>query len=209
MLKLPILKNYGRGPKLLHSPEFFVDVISYIYKAENEEKRDLANYDATRATLAHELIDSWHGCPGRNEDGTFDAEAFRDWITKAREKLSENKRGKIGDILIGHLLAFAPYGSDGAFPHEVIRDLIEEIANPDLEHGIEVQTFNNRGVVMKAMAEGGGQERAIADRYLDYAKKVGDQYPRTAAMLRRLADNYLSHARREDLNAELEQDLWR
>jgi len=44
---------------------------------------------------------------------------------------------------------------------------------------------------------------------MNYAKKVGDQHLRTAAMLRRLANNYLSHARREDLNAELEQDLWR
>jgi len=58
------------------------------------------------------------------------------------------------------------------------------------------------------MAEGSGQERAIADRYLNYARKVGDQHPRTP-VLRRLADNYLSHARKEGLNAELEQDLWR
>ena len=211
---MPILENYGRGPKLLHrelsrNPEFFVEVISYIYKAEDEEKRDLAEYDETRATLAHELLNSWRGCPGRNEDGNFDVEVFRDWITKAREKLSESKRGKIGDILIGHMLAFAPYGSDGAFPHKAVRDLIEEISSPNIEQGLETQIFNNRGVVTKAIAEGGGQERAIADRYSNYAKKVGDQYPRTAAMLRRLADNYLSQARREDLNAELEQDLWR
>jgi hypothetical protein len=211
---IPILENYGRGPKFLHrelsgNPEFFVEVISYIYKGEDEERIDLTEYDETRAALAHKLINSWRSCPGRNEDGTFNVEAFHDWITKAREKLSERKRSKIGDILIGHRLAFAPYGSDGAFPHEAVRDLIEEFANPKIENGIEIQIFNNRGVVSRAMAEGGGQERAIADRYLNYAKKVGDQHPRTAAMLRRIADNYLSHARREDLSAELEQDLWR
>jgi hypothetical protein len=211
---MPILKNYGRGPRLLHrelsrNPEFFVHVVSYIYKAENEEKRDLAGYDATRAILAHDLIDSWRDCPGRKEDGTFNVEVFREWVTKARENLSTSKRRKIGDILIGNILAFAPHGGDGAFPHEAVRDLIEEIASPELEHGIEVQIFNNRGVVTKAVAEGGNQERTIAERYLNYAKKVGDQHPRTAAIMRNLADSYLSHARREDLNAELEQDLWR
>jgi hypothetical protein len=211
---MPILKNYGRGPRLLHrelsrNPDFFVDVISYIYKAEDEEKINLTKYDETRISLAYDLIDSWHDCPGRNEDGTFDVEFFRNWVTNARVKLIEVKRGNIGDILIGHMLAFAPYGSDGAFPHEAVRDLLEEVSSPKIEQGLQTQIFNNRGVVMRAIAEGGGQERAIADRYLDYAKKIGDQHPRTAAMLRRLSDNYLSDARREDLTAELEQDLWR
>ncbi len=106
-------------------------------------------------------------------------------------------------------MAFAPFGNDGTFPHGAVRDLIEEIASTKLEHGIEIQTFNNRGVTTRAIAAGGGQERAIAERYSDYAKRVGDRHPRTAAMLRRMADSYLSDARRQDLNAELEQDLWR
>lgn len=212
---MPVLENYGRGPKLLHrelgrNPEFFVEVASYIYRAEDEENRDSSEYDETRANLAYKLIDSWRRCPGKsNEDGTFDAEFFHKWIIQAREKFREKNRAVIGDILIGHMLSFAPFGGDGAFPHEAVRDLIEEVANLKLEHAIEVQTFNNRGVTTRAIAAGGGQERAIAERYSDYSKKAGDRHPRTAAMLRRMADSYLSDARKEDLSAELEQDLWR
>jgi hypothetical protein len=213
---LPILENYGRGPKLLHkellrNAEFFVEVSSYIYRAENEEKEnnEANNNNETRATLAHKLLHNWRGCPGENEDGTFDMEHFRDWIHKSRTLFKEKGREKVGDMLIGERLAFAPYGSDGAFPLETVRDLIEELANKSLERNLEVQIFNNRGVTTKAMAEGGGQEKAIADRYLGYAKIVGEKHPRTSAMLRRIADNYFSHARREDLSAELEQDLWK
>lgn len=211
---LPILENYGRGPKLLHkelarNPEFFVEVNSYIYRAEDDkDKNQNIDFDETRANLANKLIHLWRDCPGRNDDGSFDEEHFREWVFKAKEFFEQKNRKKIGNILIGQRLAFAPYGCDGAFPHESVRDVIEELANSDLERNLEIQIFNNRGVTMRAIAEGGGQEKAIAETYLNYAKTVGHKHPRTAAMLRRIADNYTSHARREDLNAELEQDLW-
>ena len=139
----------------------------------------------------------------------FDEAHFRDWVFKAIEFFKEKDRKKVGYMLIGERLAFARYGSDGAFPHEAVRDLIEELANKNLERNLETQIFNNRGVTTRAIAEGGGQEKAIAERYLDYANKVGEKHPRTSAMLRRIANSYTSHARREDLSAELEQDLWR
>jgi hypothetical protein len=211
---MPILENYGRGPRLLHrelsrNPEFFVEVVSYIYRAEDEEHQETTEDSRTRAELSYKLLDSWRRCPGVSDDGTFDIASFRNWVVRAREKLHEHKRAVIGDQTIGHALAFAPFGSDGAYPHEAVRELIEELASPQIERGIEVQIFNNRGVVTRAIAEGGGQERQIAQRYMDYSKKVGGLYPRTSAMLRRIAEDYGSHAQREDITAELEEDLWR
>lgn len=211
---MPIMENYGRGPKLLHcelsrNPDFFVEVVSYVHTAEDGEPRETSDDHVTRARLSYKLLNSWRGCPGVIEGGTCDSNALRNWVIQAREKLHEQKRGVIGDQTIGHALAFAPFGSDGVFPHEAVRDLIEELASPEIERGIEIQIFNNRGVVTRAMAEGGGQERQIAQRYSDYSKKIGDRHPRTAAMLRRVAEDYYSHAQREDITAELEEDLWR
>ena len=74
---LPILENYGRGPKLLQkelsrNPEFFVEVSSYIFRAEKEKENKEANdYNETRASLAYKLISHWRSCPGNNEDGSF------------------------------------------------------------------------------------------------------------------------------------------
>lgn len=211
---MPVLENYGRGPKLLHrelsrNPDFFVEVVCNIYRADDGEPDATSEYEPAMVKLSYKLLDSWRSCPGVMEDGTFDTSAFRRWVIQAREKLQEQKRADIGDRYIGHALAFAPFGGDGAFPHEAVRDLIEELVNPKIERGIEVQIFNNRGVVTRALAEGGIQEQQIADRYSDYARKVGDRHHRTAAMLRRIAENYYAHARRQDARAELEQDLWR
>jgi hypothetical protein len=90
-----------------------------------------------------------------------------------------------------------------------VRDLIEELASEQLERGVEVGVFNSRGVFMKPPTEDGQQERQIAERYQRYANHLGDGWPRTGAMLRRIARRYTSDAHREDLNAELTEDLWR
>ncbi|MEK6337497.1 MAG: hypothetical protein AABM67_21450 [Acidobacteriota bacterium] len=211
---MPILENYGRGPTILHrelsrNPDFFVEVVSYVYRAEDEEPKAMTEASRTRGKLSYKLLNSWRGCPGKGEDGVFDADAMRDWIIQARQKLHDLKRAAIGDQNIGHVLAFAPFGSDGAYPHEAVRALIEELDSRQIERGIEVQIFNNRGVTTRAIAEGGAQERQIAERYRNYSRTVGGRYPRTSAMLRRIAENYDGDAKREDLSAELEEDLWR
>ncbi|HEY1296669.1 MAG TPA: hypothetical protein VGJ60_26620 [Chloroflexota bacterium] len=59
------------------------------------------------------------------------------------------------------------------------------------------------------MTEGGVQERALQTRYLTYAQQVNARWPRTAAMLRRLASTYREEARMEDERAEITEDHWR
>jgi hypothetical protein len=49
----------------------------------------------------------------------------------------------------------------------------------------------------------------LSERYKGYADVLNDEWPRTAAMLRRIADRYASDARREDVEAELREDFWR
>src|SRR5581483_9533057 len=103
----------------------------------------------------------------------------------------------------------APPGDDGAWPHQAVRDLIEEIASMDLERGIEVGRYNSRGGVWRSPYAGGEQERQIAAGYERDACTVAARWPRTAAMLRRMAKVYQADAAREDREAELRQDLER
>jgi len=90
-----------------------------------------------------------------------------------------------------------------------VREIIEQLSNQEIERGFEVRLFNNRGVTTRGLTDGGGQERALADKYSGYADQINDKYPRTAAMLRRIAESYQKEARREDISAELTEDFWR
>lgn len=110
--------------------------------------------------------------------------------------------------MIGKALSFSPKGPDEAWPDVAVRDLLEELENEGVERGIELAVYNNRGVVSRDLTEGGQQERRLVEAYMGYAGTLSDRWPRTSALLRRVAQGYESEARREDLEAELREDLW-
>jgi hypothetical protein len=208
-LLTPMLDHYGARPVVLHrelgrNPERFVELIKILFRSDDEN--EVREFDAQLHRSAWELSRSWRTCPGTLPDGTLDREALFAWVNKSRELLAESGRTGIGDKQIGEALAESPYGSDGAFPHEFVRELIEELENTDIERGFGVRVFTNRGVTMRSMSEGGKHERGIAERYEEFAKKC-DEHPRTAKMLRGISERYLADAKREDASAELTEDL--
>ena len=56
------------------------------------------------------------------------------------------------------------------------------------------------------MAEGGDQERDLAESYRQQAEALQTSHPRLANTLQTLADSYKTDAHREDINAELRKE---
>ena len=139
---------------------------------------------------------------------TVDGQVLRSWVFQVRGLAALCDRTTVADIHIGEILAFSPLDPDKAWPHTAVRELIEELRNPDTERGLSIQKFNNRGVTTRLPTDGGGQERVLVEKYVTWANQIRDQYPRTAAILRNMATTYSSQANREDLRAELTQDFW-
>ena len=111
-------------------------------------------------------------------------------------------RAKVGDESIGEALAAAPPDHDGSWPCQAVRDLLEELRNDDVDRGLQVKVFNNRGGTSRSLDEGGRQERELAEKYSASERQFLERWPRSAAIMRQLADTYESHARREDAEAE-------
>lgn len=65
---------------------------------------------------------------------------------------------------------------------------------------MEVQ--NQRGVSSRGLTDGGEQERGLVRKYREQADAFADKWPRTAAILRRLADGYEREARQQDEESE-------
>lgn len=208
---LPLLRNH-RGPKILHKaltndPELFAEVLKWPYRAEGEEPSEPTEEESIRARLGYELLQSWIQPPGVNEDGSVDSEQLRSWVRRARELTHANGRADVADHHIGQVLAHYPEGADGAWPHEALRELIEDLGSEEIEKGIIIGNYNSRGVVSRSIGEGGAQEWEISERYLDYARKLSDKWPRTARLMKKIADGYELDARREDKRSELDEDL--
>jgi alpha/beta superfamily hydrolase len=82
--------------------------------------------------------------------------------------------------------------------------LIEELAAEQIERGIAVCRFNQRGGFSKGLYDGGKQERGLANQYRNWADSARN-WPRTNALLRQIADGWDRDAARADSEAELDQ----
>jgi len=208
---IPLLEHQGEPValnKLLKaSPKFFVQVVCDVFHPASErgkERGEISDERRAKARFGYGILQSMRSLPGFSESAQ-DAGYLRDWIAQARDLAAEADRAVIADQQIGQMLAYAPTDAeDNAWPARPVRDVIEGFASDEIERGIFVSRFNMRGVSRKAVYEGGGQERGIAAQYRTWAE-ASVSWPRTRAMLRRIAEDWEQHAEQADIRAELDQ----
>lgn len=82
---------------------------------------------------------------------------------------------------------------------------METVDSEDIEHGIAVGCYNQRGITPRALGEGGAQERKLAEHYQGMANAFRDRWPRTSVLLRRMAHSYGHDADQEDRDVELRE----
>jgi hypothetical protein len=77
-----------------------------------------------------------------------------------------------------------------------------------MDRGVGIGVYDSRGVVTRDIGAGGVQERQLAQRYRQYASTLADAWPRTARVLKHIAEDYEADARSEDVRAELDEERW-
>jgi hypothetical protein len=102
------------------------------------------------------------------------------------------------DLTIGRVLAQWSAESDGVWPCVTVRDILEEIGTEEILRGLETALVNKHGSYSKSFTDGGQRERDIATHYLKHAKALEIEWPRVAATLRSVAQNFERFAARED-----------
>ncbi len=212
---LPLLQHSHRvAPVVLHrrmstAPSFFVEVISAVYRpAPDSGVVEPTPADAERAGAiarqAYELLRSWMIVPGL-DNGLIDATVLEEWVKDTRILCKNGGRLAVGDQHIGSVLAYAPADSAGIWPAVEVRELVEITRSKDLETGIFMGVHNRRGATMRGMTDGGAQERDLAKTYRGWSRNTALEWPRTSALLERIASSYENEARRHDEDAERNQ----
>jgi hypothetical protein len=196
---------------LAHSPDLFVEVVCAVYKprasdADDESAEPHASEEqdtdaVARAMNAHRLLSSWRRPPGSTPEGV-DEGAMNAWVDDAIERLDQVGRLEAGLTHIGHVLTYFPPGDDGVRPPQAVRDLIERVASTELDGGFYTEVLNSRGLTSRGPEDGGAQEEALVRKFRADAEALADDAPRTAVILRRIADSYEREGRRNDENAE-------
>ncbi|WP_435299721.1 helix-turn-helix domain-containing protein [Timonella sp. A28] len=187
---------------LSKDPTDFVNMVSAIFRAEGEPKRTPTPQEQAFARRAFSVLRRWRTLPGLADDGSIDADQLTEWVRAARLALADNGRASIGDEQIGQVLASSPVGSDGVWPAEAVREVIENVGNARIDTGLLIGKTNQRGVTSRDVFDGGDQERVLEQQYREMASKIATRWPRTARILRGIADSYQHEARRNDAEAE-------
>lgn len=205
-----LLDNH-RPPRALfaalrNDPHEFVSLVQRVFRGKDEPDRDLNEADTALAHHAWWILNHWDDLPGLNEDGSIDPSHLTQWVQTARLALAESDRADIGDEQIGQVLAASPTGTDGIWPAEPVRDIIEAIGSTSLESGLNVGRYNARGPTSRGIFDGGQQERELAQQYREWSKLTGGRWPRTARVLRMLAETYERDAARADTEAQVRAD---
>ena len=151
---------------------------------------------------AGQLLSGWRTLPGVRGNGTVDGEFLNRSVAESRQLLRAAHRVELGDLQIGKVLASSPSAPDGIWPCVEIRDLLEILQSAEVENGLWQRLHNDRGVTMRGMLDGGDQEFELATKYRKQADQFADRWPRTAAVLRGLAEDYEREARRYEEEAE-------
>lgn len=201
---------------LQKDPLTFSELIGLIYKSDDEKRQSINGDDNTEAKKkrqnlaqnARDVLYSWKLMPGVGEDGTVSAEILDGWVSAVRKRCSETGHVTCCDLEVAKMLSKSPIGEDGVWPHPAVRDLLERLRNRIIEKHIPISIFNSRGMTSRAVGEGGQQERELVEKYKGYANATKVKWPRTSAMLDSIANSYDRDAKREDIEADLDDFQW-
>ncbi|WP_179166300.1 helix-turn-helix domain-containing protein [Azospirillum agricola] len=207
-----VLQHSERPPKTLgkamaSNPGFFVQILCTVFRpAEDSGVADPEPADpeaaARIAKQAYSVLHDWARIPGSDDAGVIDGAALEVWVKEARRLCAQAGRGKIGDQQIGQILSAAPRREGESWPPEPVREIIEICRSRDVELGFQIGVYNRRGVTVRSPRDGGTQERALAQTYRADSRALALDWPRTAAILERIAESYERDAEREDQWAE-------
>ena len=195
------------------SPLSFVQVLALLFRRDDgrqdppEWRAEDAEKRAALGSAAYKLLERIRRIPGARDGDDIDAEALSQWVIEARRLCAEYGRARIGDQYIGQILSRAPADDDGVRPRPAVCEVLERVGSQDIASGFAIGTFNARGVVGRAIGEGGGKERRLADKYRSWARQRSPHYPFVGSILEGIADDYVRQALREDDDAQIQRRL--
>jgi len=197
------LLSHTRKPKvsqrfIARNPDAYMQLIRATFKDEDGNIPLLRENEVELSPEnAHEMLEQLQILPGQHGDD-IDLDELTLWVTRSRILAKESRQERMFLSMFGQWLAKSPFGLDGNWPHESVREIIEELESEKLEDSMQIGIMNGRGVYSKAYGEGGDQERTLASKYREWQLALSSAWPRTARVLGGVADSYDAYAIRED-----------
>lgn len=194
---LPLLDRHrDAAPRLLArrlatEPAFFCEVIRLVFRSKKEEPSSEEPTAERKkiAANAYRLLSEWQTPPGCQVDGTYDGDAFNQWLEAVKKECSETGHLEIAMTILGHSLTHVASDPDGLWIHRSAAAALNARDAEDMRNGFRTELYNARGAHW--VDPTGAPERQLASKYrgdAEAAESAG--YHRLATALRELAASY-------------------
>jgi hypothetical protein len=133
--------------RLARDPDFFCEVIRLVFRSDKEERK--TEVDETKKRLAEQgyhLLHEWTTPPGTMVDGTWNANAFSDWLIKVKESTKESGQYAIAMSQVGQVLPYVPADPGGLWIDKTVALALNEKDVDEMRSGFTIELFNMRGV---------------------------------------------------------------
>ena len=138
--------------------------------------------------------------PGASNN-TINVDILNLWINVFHHRLIEGGQELLFYRKLGKLFACSPIGTDGLFPHEAIREKIEEIGNDELIHEFAFAIIYKRGM---HYVTAGKDEYLLAQKYEELKKKFEVHYHKTSRIFDIISNSFMDESLQERQDAENE-----
>ena len=200
---LPLLeRDLGASPttlenRLASAPEFFCEVIRYVYRSKKEPKSEKKHTKQEKAIAqnAYQLLREWRTPPGMQPDGSFSREHLMRWLESTKTICIESGHLEVALAHVGQVLFYCPLDPDGLWINRAAAEVLNAKDADEIRNGFATAIFNSRGAHL--VDPSGKPELELSAKYgkdADEAENAG--YQRLAVTMRDLANFYDKEAKR-------------
>lgn len=174
----------------------YADILSMIYKKDDGSYDEIIDLEKQRHFFSLERDIKF--CPGE-ESSSINRDILNNWIREFKYRLENQGQISLFYDKLGKLFACSPTGSDDDFPHEAIREKIEEIGNEKLIDSFVSAIIYGRGMYN---VTGGKDEYKLGQKYGEISRKFSIRYPKTSKIFYIISRRFFNESEHERIIAE-------
>lgn len=178
------------------NPKYYAELVDQLYIHDGDDKKK--RLDKEKINVLFDFYHNANFCPCE-EEGNVDLSALKNWVSGFKKQLVKQKQDRMFGYQLGKLFAYSPIGSDGVYPHESVRIIIEKLRDKTLLSAYVIAESNKRGV---HIIDAGRAEREMALKYKSYADSLRIEFPECSKIYLSLYDNYMYESENERKRAE-------
>lgn len=186
---------------LRKEPNYYSEILKIIYKKKKDNEYIDEKLDEKLIKILNSLYSKIEFCPSTNETNDIKSKDLLEWIENFKVLLEQQNQLYLFPSELGKLFANSPKGTDGFYPHESVRKVIENFSGnelKELQRSYEIKIYRKRGVYTSSQ---GKSELKLSNDFKENADQIRLLSPNTADIYDRLSESYKIEAEREKESA--------